>query len=71
MTIEELKPISTTEVLNRKYGVKWKYNKNAYCWESELGVVRSCVLLGGFTGDDCGGSQLWFYPKNGKPELIG
>jgi len=64
--LEDIKLVSTVKYLHEKLGGKWKYAGHD-SWECDDGkrVVRNCVILGGYTGDDVVGSQLYLYQKDG------
>lgn len=44
----------------------WSYNRRGFCWGCEVGVVRKVAIIGGYTGDDYLGSELYFYRNDGE-----
>jgi hypothetical protein len=68
---QSLKRKSVISELRKKYGGKWVYHHKEYLWEHVgNGYVRNVAILGGFNGDDLVGSELIYYPKNGRPERL-
>jgi hypothetical protein len=64
------KPESTINMLREKYGGKWRYCSIGVWEHIGKGYAKRCAILGGYNGDDYCGSRLYYYPKNGKPEII-
>jgi hypothetical protein len=76
MSVHELnfskhKRISIITTLRKKYNGNWIYNRRAHIWEKEDGGHACWVCrIGGHNGDDYLGSDLYYYPKNGTPEIV-
>lgn len=64
------KPISTIKYLREKYGGKWIYRGQGHWEHVGKGYAARVAILGGFNGDDCEGSELIYYPKEGTPEHV-
>lgn len=56
--------------LREKYPGKWIYHGNGNWEHINKGWARNVAILGGFNGDDYCGSELIYYPENGKPERV-
>ena len=69
----EFKPISIINVLRKKYGGVWRYDRKGGRWEREGGgTARYVANLGGYAGDEYTGSTLMYYPPKdgGRAECV-
>ena len=69
--LRSAKTVRVVDLLAANYGRKWKYNRSDHWWYDDTGrIVRSCTVMGGMTGDEEVGSQMWLYEDGKTPVLV-
>lgn len=65
------KTVRVVDLLAANYGRKWKYDLGSHEWRDDTGrTVRRCVVMGGMTGDEEVGTQMWMYEDGKTPVLV-
>lgn len=70
ISIEGISPVRVIDYLRKRYGGKWRFRGQGGWEHIGKGFVRRVAIFGGWNGDDVCGSELIYYPKDGRPERV-